>query len=309
MMNMEHFTRKRDEILEGIRFGAFSKASIRQGEPMYHYTSIGGLQGILDSKVFRATEYQFLNDEEEFFYSDELLREVIKEEFGTCAFYNTLAIAVAEYQITYRMQSMKAEDSFYVVSFSRKRDNLTLWSEFASNGCNMELLPYEMFQDYTNLRYQGFVLYDHEEQVAELKSALRMVLEHYTDRDLDDDEPLERFFDELDEQEIRLLAEPFVHMASYYGMAMKRDYFSAEEEYRLIFRGQGHEVKYRQKGNYLLPYIELELNWEQDFHALQAITLGPLNRGEMDCFSMGHYLNSKGLQRCAVKGSGVRLRY
>lgn len=46
-------------------------------ERLYHYTSIDGLKGILDSRCLWASQIHFLNDTKEFNYSFDILMELI----------------------------------------------------------------------------------------------------------------------------------------------------------------------------------------------------------------------------------------
>ena len=87
---IKKYNEKRQEIIEAIKFGAFHRIELEQGETMFHYTSIDGLKGMIDSGVFRATEYHFLNDENEFTYVDELLLELIEDELLGEKYYPSL---------------------------------------------------------------------------------------------------------------------------------------------------------------------------------------------------------------------------
>src|SRR4030042_493883 len=51
-------------------------------ERLYHYTSIDGLKGILDSRCLLASQIHFLNDTQEFKYSFDILKKLISEFKG-----------------------------------------------------------------------------------------------------------------------------------------------------------------------------------------------------------------------------------
>ncbi len=305
-MDIERFVSKRNELLTAIKDGAFLQADIGPGESVYHYTSIAGLKGILESQVFYATEYHFLNDEDEFSYIDELIIEVLKEDFSTYPIYENFGLALCEHYIACRAKTEELEKSYYVVSFSKKADNLTLWAEFANTGCSMELLPFEMMKD-TSFCFYGCVKYSRNEQKQELREAIRTVLEHYTEKQLDVSAPVVNYFSDMDEQEIRLITEPIVQLLMFYGMAMKRTGFASEEEFRFVFSSEGKEIKFRQKDSLLLPYIEIpiELN-NADF---KSVCLAPLNKGEKNRRSLNKFLQNKGYTGCKVKESEMTLKY
>ena len=111
----------------------------------------------------------------------------------------------------------------------------------------------------------------------------------------------------MSQQEYRSFADVLVHLVSFYGMAMKRPQFAAEEEYRVIFDSKGKDIKYRQKDGLLLPYIELGL--QENLEAMQEIKLAPRSCGELSKYSMRSFLAAKGLARCDVSESEMSLKY
>ncbi len=305
-MDMERFVEKRNEIREAIEFGAFTKACIERNELVCHYTSIAGLKGILENKVFFATESGFLNDDDEFSYAGTILLELVKEELSGWEHYQSFALAISEYCLS--SLAFELSRNYYVISFSKNPDNLALWSQFASEGCNMQLLPLEMI-DTSSLALQAFVKYEKAEQKAELKEAICNVVEFYKDTVFPEDISLIECMEGLDEQEVRLIAEPIVQLALFYGMAMKREEFKAEEEYRLIFRVRDEEVKIRQKGSLLLPYIEIPIFLGDEEKYLKQICLAPLNKGEKQRYSINRFLQHLGIGGCTVTASKMNLKY
>lgn len=306
-MDIQEFVDICSEIKEAIKWGAFTYADIEKDTPLYHYTSIDGLKGIIESKKFWATEYHFLNDDDEFTYCDGLLQEMLKEEYSSCDFYNPLALCITEAMIGYRFHMETVQDSFYVVSFSKNSDNLTLWSEFAGQGCNIRTKDFQLFADIENIRYQGSVLYNRGEQKQRLWQAMLDVAEGVTSTNIENKRQLKEVIENMSQQEYRSFADVLVHLVSFYGMAMKRPQFAAEEEYRVIFDSKGKDIKYRQKDGLLLPYIELGL--QENLEAMQEIKLAPRSCGELSKYSMRSFLAAKGLARCDVSESEMSLKY
>lgn len=309
MFDIDEFSNKRQELLDGIATGAFIRADILPSEELYHYTSLEGFQSILETRIFRATEFHYLNDEDEFTYIDKLVFKIIDEEFRGTTYYKELKQAFAENMMSVRIDSEELTNSYYVVSFSKSPDNLTLWTEFASFGCNMAVLPFDLFTDTSQIAYCGSVVYDETEQKELVKSAMRMVLSHFTDMPSDGNEDLRIFLDGRDEQEIRLMAEPILRLVAHYGMVMKNGLYQAEDEYRIVFQPDGKKTNYRLKGSLLIPYIELPLLLEATNPALKAVTLAPLNKSLLHRKSMAQFLYGRGLNSVEVKESMLNLRY
>lgn len=307
-MKFEEFIRKKDEILEGIKGGAFQPFVLEKDEIIYHYTSLDGLKSILDSGVMQITDFHYLNDETEFQYMDELLFKIIKEEFGGALFGGSLIAFAIQYRLSVRAKSGNLKESYCVLSFSRQQDNLTLWAEFASYGCNMGIKPDLFFKEYGNLEYIGPVIYDVEEQREMILRSIRMVMEHFFP-ELPEGCTLQEYMKLVDEQQARLLAIPIVELASYYGMVMKNPLYKAEDECRMVFSVGNQKVQYKRKKNLFVPYIEVPLDMDDGVDELKSVTLAPLCRGTLERNSLEQYLRSLGIENAEVKQSGIVLRY
>ena len=116
--------------------------------PLYHYTSLGALLGIIENKTIRLTDYRFLNDTSELIFAiDELqksidlfsqnpycshivevLENIKKEE----VLY--LPITVGEHGENIIIPEMR-NVHYYVLSLSKKADKLPMWKMYAKNGC------------------------------------------------------------------------------------------------------------------------------------------------------------------------------
>lgn len=299
---------KKQEIIEAIKWGAFHRIELEEGETMFHYTSIDGLKGLIESRVFRATEYHYLNDEKEFSYVDELLLEIIDENYADEKYYHLLRESVINNQNKYREEESILENSYYVISFSKKRDNLTLWAEFASYGCNIEVEPFQLL-DFDNLAYHGYVYYKKDKQKEIISNAMRLILSEFTDVPYDTNKDIKDYLNKLEEEVIILISELLVRISSYYGMAMKEEVYEAEEEYRFIFSAKEKEVSFRIKENLMIPYTEIPLNINCNFDALKSVTLAPLNGTEMCRYAIQKFLNKKCNNRCDIYFSKAKLRY
>ena len=129
---MEKNSKLYQKIVEGVEQGAFRRADLKRGELIYHYTKMESMKSIIENRCFWATEYRYLNDEEEFSYVQKILKDVLIEEFGEFSSKTPVADFLASI-----LEKLVAESltEYFVISFSTNPDNLTLWAEFANPGC------------------------------------------------------------------------------------------------------------------------------------------------------------------------------
>lgn len=309
-MEKDMFAQKANEFIEAIEFGAFHIISLSKDEELYHYTSLTALQNILETGIFQATEYHYLNDMDEFSFVDKLLIKTLRKIFGKDDKSKQLISAVKEYMKTIRNESEELEESYYVMSFSVAKDNLILWTEFANYGCNIGVNPYLLQkEDNPRIVYSGFVAYSIGEQRELICNSIVNVFEHLCDKENLEISQLISCLEEFNEHEIEVTAYLIARLTAYYGSAMKDELYTAEMEYRLVFSGKNQKVKYRQKGNMLIPYIEIPLAIDNNFPALSSVTLAPLGKGKMQKKSMEQFLSNLGLEDKIVFESRLKLRY
>lgn len=300
-MIADEFLMKTQEIEAGIEFGAFHRADIMKEQHIYHYTTISAIKNIVESSCLWATEYRYLNDEDEFGFVGNILREVMDEEFGSNeSEFTSFKLAIMENMIGELLKD------YYVVSFSLNPDNLTLWAEFANPGCNFTVHPATLFK---TVPYEiSQVEYNRDEQKKIVREALLMVLRHfYPDKYQNDDVNLSEFLRGESDQYKKLIAYPCARLVALYGMSMKSSLFVAEEEYRAIFKCKSDtNIQYRVSGDRMIPYISAEIN---DKSFIKGVRLAPLNRSKLDVKSLDGFMRLHGMQDCRVETSKIKLRF
>lgn len=102
------------------------------GGPMYHYTSLEGFQGIVESEDLWLTESAFMNDASEIEHGIELSREVF-EVVAT----NGSPIANVLGQLT--TLPISERPRINVACFSSARDNLSQWRAYSKNTLGVAL--------------------------------------------------------------------------------------------------------------------------------------------------------------------------
>jgi hypothetical protein len=110
-------------------------------ETLWHYTTFTGFQGIFNSKKIWATEYRFLNDQEEFNHAKLLAQELVAEEpefTGVCfPARETIRSAV---DIAFNTGPLHEERlRIMVASFSEKGDQLSQWRGYAGDSTGVSI--------------------------------------------------------------------------------------------------------------------------------------------------------------------------
>lgn len=309
-MPTNSFLIKKTELTEAIEFGAFHRFDLEPDDVIYHYTSLDAFMQIMESDVFHATEYHYLNDMDEMQFVDNVLMEVLHEEFKDASNPRMFYEYVMDAMQAMKLKVESLENSYYVISFSASRDNLTLWSEFAHYGCNLGIKPFDFLASIDKKAvYSGYVFYTRLEQKNVIRHAIVEVFEHYFEKPYLEMGSLSAYLDQMTEDELAYVAASVVELAYYYGMAMKDELYAAENEYRIVFSGKDEDVRYRRRDNLLIPYIERQADMSRNFPALSSVTLAPLGKGYMQVRSVEQFLQNMKLEDKKIYESKLNLRY
>ena len=245
---------------------------------IYHYTSPGGLKGILENKTMRFTDRYFLNDSSEGTYVMDLcIRNIEMLVLNHEKFKKELLKRCVERKVN------PQRDDFYVhqCSFSKDEDSLALWNYYTKGnniqGYNLcfaahalkSSLKMESTMESGNVPaiWGGDVVYDESEQ--------RVIVKKVVDS-----------FFELSKKEnhqhyqftIGLLVDKLMLV----GIFFKKKCFSIENEYRVVmdlhidkstgeFTAISSEQKFYEKNGFLIPYLDVEFGAE----ALKEIRISP----------------------------------
>ena len=146
-------------------------------EKLCHYTSAGGLLGILESGVLRGTNYAYLNDASEIRYGDQFVRDVLGD-------YRKYSVGDARdvVEVMFRSLGQIAERiEFYLTCFCTEADLLSQWRGYGSvSGRYCIVFDPEQLYNATTMPervYFGRVIYEREEQVEEVRSVVDRAVE------------------------------------------------------------------------------------------------------------------------------------
>ena len=98
-------------------------------EKLWHYTSITGFQGIVESKRIWATDARFLNDREELIHIDQFADEVIEAATERDKELVSLALRLA------RIRGLRV----FVACFTELEDNLSQWRGYSHDSIGVSL--------------------------------------------------------------------------------------------------------------------------------------------------------------------------
>ncbi|MFN3093306.1 DUF2971 domain-containing protein [Bacillus pumilus] len=296
---------KSNEVIEYI-----SKHLDPQTElpPLYHYTSVYGLEGILEHKVVWVSHTDFLNDKTERLYSENIITELVKEKFET----KLSAELKKEPRIKTILDNMlgifqNRSVPTFVLSLSTNKDSNLLWSNYSKDdGYNIKFDPEflknsDEIQIEDKLREVGIifkskVIYDEEKHIQ----ALSELADHYVEHFHNGGQSEEEF-----KEKLRAMHIAFEVIASFF----KDSCFQQEEEWRIVFFTKTDDLKvnHRIMNGAFIPYVKLSF----DKNKVKGVTIGPKNNLDICEEGLKSFLETKkyDLETVEINRSKIPYRY
>ncbi len=261
-----------------------------------HYTDMNALHSILQSNeiVLRASNILYLNDKKE---AREGLRVMKK-------IWQGVVNQMPQSQTTELIQELRKIDyklfnNFYVTSFCEYKDDLTMWRMYADDcrGCALEFDRTQLEYEYNEQPNRLFLecIYGEKNANTKYKPNVEKLFNNIVlAEQLQDAEEGRRNFQEF--------ANGFIIAC----IQTKHKAFEAEKESRgacLYVKGNGMEIKFRVKNNYIVPYIEIGIPKK----ALKKVILGP-NTSQISLESVSHLLQINEYKGVGVKKSSLPYR-
>ncbi|MGX9291016.1 DUF2971 domain-containing protein [Bacillus sp. A015] len=276
--------------------------------PLYHYTSVYGLEGIMDGKEVWVSHTDFLNDKTERLYSENILLDLIEKKIKA-----ELSDELKEHPNVNALLD-KIKESFqkkfaptFVLSLSTNKDSNLLWSNYSKDdGYNIKFDPEflrfsEYIQEDDNLGeavvFKSKVIYDEEKHIVALSELADIYVEHF----------LFNHEQSAEEYEINLVNMhiAFQVMASFF----KDSCFQQEEEWRIVLftKTKGIPIKHRIMNGAFIPYVKLSFNK----NVIRGITIGPKNKMDISEEGLKSFLttNTYDLKRIEINRSKIPYRY
>jgi len=273
---------------------------------LYHYTSIGSLFSILQNETIRLTDYRFLNDTQELSYALNWLKDYLapkaEEEFGKKVL---TAIDNVEHGKIERIKSISDGSSYmqrylcdihyYILSLSRRYDDLAMWRMYAKDGCCIKFNSQKLkeffygFRD-ANLEKGLMNLIDGEVEY-EIKESTRHAINYFYSI----------------KNELMIYDEILM-----FCLLFKSPSFSFEHEYRMgipfedQYLGENCSKEFLLSGTTIRPQLELKNFPIRDI--IEEITISPFVTSELTKIGIQELLISKGISPDVVRLSQISIR-
>ena len=273
---------------------------------LYHYTSIGSLFSILQNETIRLTDYRFLNDTQELSYALNWLKDYLapkaEEEFGKKVL---TAIDNVEHGKIERIKSISdgspymqrylCDIHYYILSLSRRYDDLAMWRMYAKDGCCIKFNSQKLkeffygFRD-ANLEKGLMNLIDGEVEY-EIKESTRHAINYFYSI----------------KTELMIYDEILM-----FCLLFKSPSFSFEHEYRMgipfedQYLGENCSKEFLLSGTTIRPQLELKNFPVRDI--IEEITISPFVTSELTKIGIQELLISKGISPDVVRLSQISIR-
>lgn len=273
---------------------------------LYHYTSIGSLFSILQNETIRLTDYRFLNDTQELSYALNWLKDYLapkaEEEFGKKVL---TAIDNVEHGKIERIKSISdgspymqrylCDIHYYILSLSRRYDDLAMWRMYAKDVCCIKFNSQKLkeffygFRD-ANLEKGLMNLIDGEVEY-EIKESTRHAINYFYSI----------------KNELMIYDEILM-----FCLLFKSPSFSFEHEYRMgipfedQYLGENCSKEFLLSGTTIRPQLELKNFPIRDI--IEEITISPFVTSELTKIGIQELLISKGISPDVVRLSQISIR-
>lgn len=241
---------------------------------LFHYTDVSAVKSIIDTRKIRFTDYRYLNDAKEFYDGVEHIRLQLEK-------FEPSSLAESEFVRTSRewvREFFKSDtvdggspNEMYVCSFSRSADQLSQWRSYGGYCIEFDRSRIDSVVKVDDCCYSLESKVFHSRSVVEeciKKTAHGM--EFFSG---------ERMSFEILEHYTSMIREVLM---------FKDEAFREENESRCVVVDDNGvlEVKYRVRGELLVPYVELDISLED----IKAIHIGPIKNQSLALKSMRSYL-------------------
>jgi hypothetical protein len=244
--------------------------------PLYHYTSRGGLEGIITSRQIWFTHYQHLNDDTELKFGMSMARAVLAEIGGRVPKLKVFCDWTAD---LFSAENMSKTLAFYIASFSRNRDDVHQWERYAEGGHGFAIgFGPKLFAVEENLNpppleniFVSSVGYGEDtarlQHLPAIKNVTAIILET-VQRKAQAMADFNRGIPFFDDMAKRLIAAELI----FYSLIVKELKWAPEHEVRLVMYGQistlAPFVSTRKRDAEIVPYIKKDM----PLHEPESIT-------------------------------------
>jgi len=304
---------------------------------LWHYTSLAGLKGIVESKRIWATDIRFLNDSQEYIHALELL-EVVAKDIEKESNLATILECVKKACSTGALSSSQLQ--VFVISFSEAKDLLSQWRAYTEDWRGMSLgfnlQTVRLTSDPNSLVALAPCVYREDEKVRLLNAVLSHFLneaEKITEEldskaqqvafdtfrlpkdqwEIETDKAFDGVAEGVTERLKNAVGATLIDLARIMPL-LKHSSFSEEKEWRLVLPYDAItfpdllEKDIRIGKSSLLPYIKEPIGQEPGYPQLKHVIVGPTPVINRAIDSVKILLKWNGLSEVVVTESSTSFR-
>lgn len=274
---------------------------------LYHYTGIGGLLGIVESRTLWASHIYYLNDAAEIVYARDILTKlIVKMKDGASKKEKEFLGHFKHWLKTFGINTYH----LFIFSLSEEPNLLSQWRSYTPHGKGVSI----GFSSNLILRMteaQGLriarCLYGRLEQEELMKGLLHKMLISFNKR-------------KLSQNESKSISPPI-----YYGFlekfrgdilqlfsVIKHPSFKEEREWRIISKYYPKytipQIKFREGASMLVPYFEIDIDPNKvETLLFDQVYLGPSQHNELSHSALSNFLSNKAVCNQTIS-SGIPYR-
>lgn len=283
---------------------------------LFHYTSLEGLMGIIDSKSIWATNVLYLNDASELNYSIILLRKQIHNYKDNIPIDGNWLYKISFFDSLVDNFNQLIIDTnilgFFVCSFSEEKDLLSQWRGYCPKGIGFSLGFRLSDLSVCAQQRKGLIkqcCYNEEIQISTLDNLIREISNRY-------DSEITSYqigSNEQEEKKVEIFSDilmKFLELAPTF----KHPKFKEEKEWRIIAnrnmqsRTVIQSINYRHGQSMIVPYIEIFLPTDGEHLLIDQIIVGPTHEPKLSKASVEMLLKSKKVKFDEVQYSTIPYR-
>ena len=269
--------------------------------PLYHYTSVEALKGIVDNGVFEATHAFYMSDATEISYGIGRIRKV-------CARRATLDQAKDEIlrQLGDWLQDLLVSPpQIFVMCCSAKDDDLNQWRSYSPRSGGV-CIVFDTPSLLTRAGVQGWqwsnCKYDKGDQAEWIDREINRLLTRALERGPQPAHPSQTYHKVFQDE-----VEGLLQVAC----RLKDHKFAEEHEWRLISPYIEHfadkRIGYRAQGSMLIPFARFELGDILSSGIISEVVVGPTAHRHLSFNSISTYLSPR-MKPSRVRASTVPYR-
>lgn len=257
---------------------------------LYHYTSLSGAMGIVESGSLRATDIRFFNDATELKHTADLLQTLIAQREMNCAFNPRIMVQLREW-LSHRLTD---GHMLYVACFTANGNILSQWRSYCptAKGVSLGFNAEKLCEAATRQAFHiGKCIYDLETQLKIAAEILRAI-DDIANKRGENTNPSKRhpsqsfhdIFEEIEGDLLRIAA------------LMKHLSFHEEQEWRvvspIITNYVEAPIEYREGNSMLIPFIKFRLPEATDRRLdIEHVFLGPTPNVNNSMTSLSRFLS------------------